>query len=158
MIQRVQTIYLVLAAISGLMTFFLPFAHFLDGDVKLGEFAVFGVFNVQSNLLELSGPSSFPSWIFTVLTVVSAAAAVFLYKNRATQLKVTRLAMLLNLAFIAYLAFGIESIMGQLYDDSVRVLYHSGFYMPVIALPFLFLAIRGIKKDEALVKSLDRIR
>ena len=158
MIQRVQTIYLVLASLSGIMTLILPFAYFLEADIELGEFGVFGLLNVQSNIFELRDPFKIPSWIFSVLAVVPSASAIFLYKNRSTQLKVTRLAMLLNLAFIVYLAFSIESIKGQLYGDSVSVLYYSGFYMPVIALPFLFLAIRGIKKDDALVKSLDRIR
>jgi len=158
MIQRIQTVYLSLAAISGLMTFFLPFAHFLEGQVQLSEFALFGIFNVQSDVLELKDPFIFPSWVLAVVAVVVPIAAIFLYKKRTTQLTVTRLAMLINIGYITYLTFGIESVMENLYSESVTILYHAGFYMPVIALPFLFLAIRGIKKDEALVKSLDRIR
>jgi len=64
----------------------------------------------------------------------------------------------MNLSFIVYLFFAVDMVHEKLYDDEVAILYHVGFYLPVVALAFLFLAIRGIKKDEALVKSLDRIR
>jgi hypothetical protein len=158
MIQRAQSIYLFLASIAGLLTFFLPFAHYLQGDVKLAEYAVFGVFNVQSDLVEMSGPFLFPTWILSLFVTMLPAISIFMYKNRPAQLRVTRLGFLMNLGFIVYLFFAIDSIHSQLYGDEVSILYHAGFYLPVVAIAFLFLAIRGIKKDEALVKSLDRIR
>jgi len=158
MIQRSQTIYLFLAAVAGLLTFFLSFAHFVDNGVKLSEYAVFGVFNVQSDLMEMAGPFLFPAWVFSILASIIPVGAILLFKNRPLQLKITRLALLTNLSFIVYLFFAIDAIHTELYGVAVGILYHAGFYMPVIAIPFLFLAIRGIKKDEALVKSLDRIR
>jgi hypothetical protein len=158
MIQRSQTIYLFLAAMAGLLTFFLPFAHFLQDGVKLSEYATFGVFNVQSDLIEMSGPFAFPVWVFSVLASIIPVVAILLFKKRPIQLKITRLALLTNLGFIVFLFFAIDSIHTDLYGMEVGILYHAGFYMPVIAIPFLFLAIRGIKRDEALVKSLDRIR
>ena len=158
MIQRSQTIYLFLAAIAGLLTFFLPFAHFVENDVKLSEYAAFGVFNVQSDLIEMTGPFLFPAWVFSVLASIIPMVTIFLFRRRPVQLKFTRLALLTNLSFIVYLFFSIDAIHTELCGTEVGILYHSGFYMPVIAIPFLFLGIRGIKKDEALVKSLDRIR
>lgn len=158
MIQRSQSIYLFLAALTGLLTFFLPFAHYLQGDVKLAEYAVFGVFNVQSDLIEMTGPFLFPTWIMSLFVTMIPAIAIFMYRKRPVQLMITRLAFLLNLSFIVYLFFAIDSVHTRLYGEEVDILYHVGFYMPVVALPFIFLSIRGIKKDEALVKSLDRIR
>jgi len=158
MIQRAQSIYLLLAVIAGLLTFFLPFAHYLQGDVKLAEYAVFGVFNVQSDLIEMSGPFLFPTWVMSLFVTLLPAIAIFLYKKRPVQLRITRLAFLVNLGFIVYLFFAIDTIHDQLYGTEVAIIYHVGFYLPVVAIAFLFLAIRGIKKDEALVKSLDRIR
>ncbi|MFT4771476.1 MAG: hypothetical protein ACI9CP_000921 [Cryomorphaceae bacterium] len=158
MIQRAQSIYLFLAAITGLLTFFLPFAHYLEGDVKLAEYAVFGVFNVQSDLVEMTGPFLFPTWFISLFITMLPAVALFLYKKRPVQLRITRLGFLVNLSFIVYLFFAIDSVHTKLYGDEVDILYHAGFYMPVVALTFLFLSIRGIKKDEALIKSLDRIR
>jgi hypothetical protein len=158
MIQRAQSIYLFLAAITGLLTFFLPFAHYLEGDVKLAEYAVFGVFNVQSDLVEMTGPFLFSTWVMSLFTTMLPATAIFLYKNRPAQLRVTRLGFLVNLSFIVYLFFAIDSVHSKLYGDEVDILYHVGFYLPVVANTLLFLSIRGIKKDEALIKSLDRIR
>lgn len=158
MIQRAQSIYLFLAALCGLLTFFLSFAHYIQGDVKLAEYAVFGVFNVQSDLVEMTGPFLFPAWVMSLLVTMLPAIALFLYKKRPVQLMVTRLSFLMNLGFFVYLFFAVDTVHAELYGDEVGILYHAGFYMPVVALVFLFLAIRGIKKDEALVKSLDRIR
>jgi hypothetical protein len=158
MIQRVQSIYLLLAALAAVMTFILPFAHFLDGNTKLSEYALFGVFNVQSGVVEMGDPWGFPTWIFSAILVLLPVLAILQFKNRGLQLKLTRLTMLLNLGFVVYLSFAIQSIHNELYDAGTSIFYHAAFYMPVISLPFLFLAIRGIKKDEALVKSLDRIR
>lgn len=158
MIQRSQSIYLFLAAIAGLLTFFLAFSHFLSSGVKLAEYAAFGVFNVQSDLVEMSGPFLFPTWVMSLFATLIPALAIFMFKKRPVQLQFTRLGFLINLGFIVYLFFATDSIHAQLYSERVEILYHAGFYMPVIAIAFLFLAMRGIKKDEALVKSLDRIR
>lgn len=158
MIQRVQTIYLLLAAICGGLTFFLPYAQFYSADLKLAEYAMFGVFNLQSDTLELVGPYAFPAWIFGVLSVMVPSIAIFLYKKRPVQYRISRLAYITNLAYAVFLFFAIDAVASNLFDENVRVLHHIGFYLPVAAIPLCFLAVRGIKKDEALVKSLDRIR
>ncbi|MCA1764172.1 MAG: DUF4293 domain-containing protein [Cryomorphaceae bacterium] len=158
MIQRVQTIYLFLALLAGLATFFLPFAHYLSGDVKIGEFAMFGVFNVQSDMLEMTNPYPFPTYIFGILISIIPLIAILLFKKRPVQMKVTRLGFLVNLGFVVFLFFAIDKINESVFDSTAEVLHHSGFYLPIAAMVFLFLAVRGIKKDEALVRSLDRIR
>ncbi len=158
MIQRIQSVYLLLAALAGIMTFFLPFAHFLEGDIKLAEYAVFGLFNVQSDVFESNGPFGFPAWIFSTLQVAIPIVAILLFKNRPLQMKIVRLAFLVNLAFVVYLFFAVDGLIEDMFSAETEVLYHVGFYMPVVGIAFLFLAIRGIKKDEALVKSLDRLR
>lgn len=158
MIQRVQTIYLILAFLAGVATFFLPFAHYLSGDVKMGEFAMFGVFNVQSDTLEMTNPYPFPTYVFGILISIIPLIAVFLYKKRPAQMKITRFGFLVNLGFVVYLFFAIDKVNEVAFDSTAEVLHHTGFYLPIAAMVFLFLAVRGIKKDEALVRSLDRIR
>jgi hypothetical protein len=158
MIQRIQTVYLFLAAIAGLLTFFLPFTHFTAEDVKLAEYAMFGLFNVQSDVLETSGTFTFPAWVLGSLSVLLPAIGIALYKNRPLQMKIVRLAYLVDLAYVVYLFFAVDRLYTEYFDSTSSVLYHVGFYLPVAAFAFCFLAIRGIKKDEALVKSLDRIR
>ncbi len=158
MIQRVQSIYLVLAVIAGLLTFFLPFTHFYAGDLKIAEYAMFGVFNVQSDTLELTNPFPLPMWSMSVLAILMPLIALFQFKKRLVQIKIVRLGFLIEMAFLVYLFFAIDKINAELYEGQIRLLYHTGFYMPLIAIVLLFLAQRGIKKDEDLVKSLDRLR
>ena len=158
MIQRVQSIYLLLASLMAVFTFFLPYAHFYGGDVKVAEYAMFGVFNVQSDILESPGVFSFPAWALGALTVVMPLVAIFLYKNRPLQYRIARLSYMVNLVYVVYLFFAIDRILATIFEAELRTLYHVGFYMPVAAVVMSFLAVRGIKKDEKLVKSLDRIR
>jgi|SRR5690554_982814 len=158
MIQRVQTIYLLLATLAGAMTFFLSYANLYADGAKVAEYAMFGVFNVQSESVEMTSPYPLPVWILGALAVIVPFVAILLYKNRLKQLRIVRLATLVNLGYVVYLFFAIDAINEQLFENDLEVLHHAGFYMPVIAIVFCFLAVRGIKKDEALVKSLDRIR
>lgn len=158
MIQRIQTVYLLLALLCGALTFFLPYAHFLEGDLKVAEYAAFGVFNVQSDIVEMASPYDFPAWVLAVLSTLLPLIAVFLYKKRPVQYRIARLAFLTNLAYAVYLFFAAEAAAEMLFNGEITIFYHVGFYLPVAALPLCFLAVRGIKKDEDLVKSLDRIR
>lgn len=158
MIQRIQSIYIVLAAMAGALTFFFPFAHFYSDGAEIAEYAMFGVFNIQSQLVEMSGPYPFPAWIFGAQAVILPILALFLFRNRNTQIRLVKLGYLLNLGFIVYLFFAIDKINETLYEGALSIVYHVGFFMPVAAILFYFLALRGIKKDEALIKSLDRIR
>src|SRR5690606_13120550 len=148
MIQRVQSIYLVLATLAGAMTFFLPFAHFYANGAKVSEFAMFGVFNVQSEVVEMTSPFGFPAWILGAFAVLIPLISLFLYKNRPLQMRIVRLAYLINLGYVVYLFLAIDAINASLYEEALDILHHAGFYMPVIAIVFCFLAVRGIKADE----------
>lgn len=72
-------------------------------------------------------------------------AVVFLYKNRPTQAKLC--AVLMAIGIVYYIALAVIHPILQWYT-----------VMPMVAVLFLFLARKGIIKDEKLVKSLDRIR
>jgi Na+-translocating ferredoxin:NAD+ oxidoreductase RnfA subunit len=97
-------------------------------------------------------------WMMGALTILMSIVALFSFKRRPVQMRLVRLGFLVNLSFIVYLFFAIDKVNAELYKSSMDIFYHAGFYMPVISLAFLFLAQRGIKADEALVKSLDRLR
>ncbi len=158
MIQRVQSLYLLLAGICGVLTFVLPFAKFFDKEVLVAEYAMFGVFNLQSDTLEMTGPFIFPAWILGLACTIIPFAALALYKKRPVQHKVTRLALLMFIVFVVYLLFGVSEVGLLLFSEEIAILHHAAFYLLVVGLALCFLAIRGIKKDDELVKSLDRIR
>jgi hypothetical protein len=84
-------------------------------------------------------------------------AIVTMFKNRKLQLILGRLSYLLILGYFVLLYWWTDQIAGILVPGS-EAAYGAGIYFPVAALAFVFLANRAIKKDEDLVKSLDRLR
>jgi len=138
MLQRVQTIYLLGACIALVLLFFIPY-----GAVNLPE---------ASSLLKVSD-SVFLSAI-NGLGALLILITVFLYKQRITQIKMGRVCVGINLILMASLFF--ISSSGK--PASASNSYSVGAVLPIVSLLFILLAIRGIRKDEDLVRSADRIR
>jgi hypothetical protein len=88
---------------------------------------------------------------------VMTLAAIFLFKNRPLQLKLGYLIIALGilLPVASFLLFMNESAA---LDASAEVMDQAGLYLPILAILFGFLANHFIKKDERLVKSMDRLR
>lgn len=146
MIQRIQTIFLVLAAASGFGVLALPFAS-TDASVQSSQLFVDQAFTTGDNIGLL------------VLFAVAAALAVadiFLFRNRELQMKVGRMALIANiLGVVLAVVLFLQDLAGI---GSNEVNDGFGVYLPVAFIVFIVLALRGIKKDEALVRSADRLR
>ena len=135
MIQRIQTVYLFLASLALILLFFFPYIEITGDDAFVKEETV--------NLL------------FTIIPAVLFLAAIFLFKNRMLQRRVTRIALYFIVALIVsalYFAFY------QNADATQVVQFEFGGLLPVLSLLFAVLALRGINKDEQLVRSIDRLR
>ncbi len=155
MLQRIQTIYLLIATISLALLLVLPI-YSLNGVVGGEEIAV---------PFYLYG---FPTNIAVVILTLLPIAALMMYKKRPKQLMLTRVAFVFTLLYVLTLIsvtlFGKSFLLENLVDlygstiQETNLSYEFGYYLPFISLPFLLLAIRGIRADEKLVKSLDRIR
>ena len=156
MIQRIQTIYLVLTTLLLGLTFAFPFATYsLDqGDV------IFNAYGVSENAGEVS--TFFPYYITIALSMGLALFSILQYKKRKVQIKVGRFIYLLLAVTIAFVFIDFYSLKGQFENDSTAVStavsYGVSMFLPVAALPILFMANRNIRKDEDLIKSLDRLR
>jgi len=139
MIQRIQSVWLLLAAIAALLTFKFPFyAGYLIGNTILNDWR------------ELSAASSLLLIILAALTGIGSFIAIFLYKDRKTQLRITIVAFILSLLSIIIFFSEIKNYeKGGVSLTSVIALV-----VPV----FLFFAAKGIWKDQKLIKSLDRLR
>ncbi len=136
MIQRIQTLYLVLVAlISGILPFFVN----LWSDANGKEIYA------QNEII-----------VSIVFYVVGALAlwTVFLYKNRKNQFVVNRLNMILNLFLLGFFVYRSLNLSGETLVSEKGI----GMSIPIISIVFLALANRAIKKDEDLVKSVDRLR
>jgi len=139
MIQRIQTVWLFLAALFAALTYKFPF---YTGNILNKE-------NAQT-YEKLVASSSFLVLIFTAALVGGTIYTIFMYKNRKQQIWLTVAAAGLSIInIIIYFSELKKFISGSMALTSVFALA-----IPV----FLLLAINGIWKDEKLVKSLDRLR
>lgn len=132
---------------------FIPFCSFLNNEqITLGAF---GLSSLPDGLEDVN--SRFPFYLCIISVIGLTILTISMYKNRKKQLLLGRINYLLILATIVLIMVDIDFVAQKLSSlDNIQ--YKIGTFLPVAALPFVFLANRGIKKDEKLVKSLDRLR
>jgi hypothetical protein len=160
MIQRIQTVYLSLAIIALALLFFFQLASFpSDSGMVYLKFFLTGIKNPTPDGTVPFAMGYFVPLILIVLVIaILDGMAISLYKNRPKQIRLTNIAVMLNILFILAVLFiyipMIERKTGIKPDYAGGI----GIYMPVISLMFLVLANRSIKRDEKLVRSSDRLR
>lgn len=93
------------------------------------------------------------SLVFYTVTVL-AVVSIVMYKKRQNQFVVNRLNMILNLFLLGFFVYRSLSLSGETVVSEKGI----GMLIPVFSIVFLVLANRAIKKDEDLVKSVDRLR
>ncbi|MBL4593964.1 MAG: DUF4293 domain-containing protein [Flavobacteriales bacterium] len=159
MIQRIQTIFLALVVILSIIFSFLPTLVF-SGDGEsisvMGAYKTIAIFDgSEMVLMKNMGIGVMQGLIFLV-----ALVAIFLFKNRSSQMKLCKL----NILFIAlqiaaivmYSDVAKEAINTN--PEDVIVSFKFGSIIPVISLILTYLAIHFIKKDDNLIRSADRLR
>ena len=139
MIQRIQTLWLALTSIAALLT--LKYSVF-SGNITDGAKVV--------TWKELTAVNNFFILFLSVAITVIAAIAIFLYKNRKLQLRLTILGLVMSLITLALYFNETKKFTQGNYDLTALV----ALSIPV----FLVLSIRGIYKDEKLIQSTDRLR
>ncbi len=136
MLQRIQTIYLFIATlISGVLIFFVALWRTETGD------AVY----VEEVLLALA--------LFLGSAFISLAT-IFLFNNRKLQFVLGRVNILLNFILLGVFVYWTLNVPGEMQISEKGI----GMFLPVLSIVFLVLANKAIKKDEDLVKSVDRLR
>lgn len=145
MIQRIQTIYLLLAAIASALQFVTPY---LSGKSEHPIF-VDGRFDAwdQASLSII--------WAFGA---VLALVAVFLFNKRSLQTRFTQAGIGLSGGGLAALVWSMLWIFKQEAVDAALIQYGAGIALVPIPLLMFLLANRAIRRDEQLVKSMDRLR
>ena len=136
MLQRIQTIYLILVALLGGV---LPFWVNLWSNAAGDE-----IFAHNEILISLA------FYVSAALAVI----AISLFKNRKNQFVANRLNMILNLFLLGFFVYRSLNLSGEALVSEKGI----GMLIPVFSIVFLVLANRAIKKDEDLVKSVDRLR
>lgn len=156
MIQRVQTLYLLLATVLMSLTLFLPLATITSG----AEEVVVKAFSVNVSSFEFNLPLPLYMGILLSVTTLLPLVTIFLFKKRLVQIRlcVSEIVLLLGSAVIVALyCYRVCDLLSEVQQNSVFMLGFASL-MPVVSIIFVILALRGIAKDEALVRSLDRIR
>lgn len=150
MLQRIQTIYLLVSIIFFGFTNFFPIAS-----GNLFELYTYGIFAIGGE------PITEISTYYFILPMALAAGltvlAIFLFNNRKNQMAVVRLTFVLYAISFALLAFCIKDCQQLLVNDESMSL-RTSFYTPFISLLLNMLALRAIRKDDKLIRSVDRIR
>ena len=149
MIQRIQTIYLLIVSILLIVMMLIPVGYFYT-ETNVAEMTNLAI-------ITANGAADYTPWALFVLLLLStilAFAAIFLYKKRMLQIRLTVFSTIILIGYyITCAVFAVSTLSAY------------GSFTPSwsICLPFIsiilnWLAIRAIKKDEALVRSYNTIR
>ncbi len=143
MIQRIQSLYLILIGVfsSGLI---LVFPLWKDNQ---GAFYAFQAFN-SNQILLISIAIAF------LLVSVLAIISLFTFKKRKNQFVLNRLNLIINLYLLGVLLYYLQNLSGEISVSEKGI----GAFFPVLNIVLLVFANKAIHKDEALVKSVDRLR
>jgi hypothetical protein len=136
MIQRIQTIYLFLAAIVS------------GGLIWVAEHAVNGEGN------EFVGMDENLYFSIFMGSALLSVIAIFLFQNRQLQTVVNRLNLLLNLFILSVYVYQSLMMSGETAVSEKGI----GMFIPILSIVLIVLANKAIRKDEQLVKSADRLR
>ena len=149
MIQRIQTVYLLVVAILAVVMISLPVGSFVTPDYHMSELT-------NLALVSEEGVSDYATWALFALQAVSAILAlvtIFLYKKRMLQIRLTLFNMLVLVGYYVTLVIFVLNLKGDAsFVPSWTVC------LPLISIILSWLAIRAIGKDEMLVKAYERLR
>ncbi len=149
MIQRIQSIFLLVASGALFGQFGLPYLQTTEGNPahNVPQLAD-GILNPLDNFGLLG---------LTLLGGLVSLAAIFLFKNRPLQGKLTGGAMLVSVLLLALAAL-VTTLTIKAVPEGGSTEFGAGWILPVIAVINQWLAVRNIQKDENLVRSMDRLR
>lgn len=131
MIQRIQSIYLLIAVISMTLISFKVPIYYLNETLFMAQ-------------------DDTKIFVLTIVGALFSLLGLFMFKNRKFQMKLIRLTVLIQMII------GIRMFM--LFIKFEVVLNNSFLFLMVFTLITLIMAYRGVKKDDDLVRSIDRIR
>lgn len=149
MIQRIQSVYLLIVAILSVIVMSNPIGSFIAADNSIVEFT-------NLSLIDQSGVEDYKPWALFAILMISAIISlitIFLYRKRMLQIRLTLFNIILAIGYYVILVTFVFMLKGE------------STFVPswMVCLPFVgivldWLAIRAIGKDEMLVKAYERLR
>ncbi|MEN8116132.1 MAG: DUF4293 domain-containing protein [Bacteroidota bacterium] len=147
MIQRIQTAFILVAGLLVATLYKLKFADISVND-ELLQFNAKGIFNGENMVFD-----GLPILIFIGLIALLHIVIIFLHKRRIRQIRMLAFTIILLVGL-----FGMFFYFTYAGFNGAKVAFKVPVAFPIVAIILDYLAIRAIGKDEALVRSLDRIR
>ena len=149
MIQRIQTIYLLVVSILAIICMCSPVGSIIASTKEISEFS-----NLCITLSD--GTKDYAPWaLFVILLVIAGVSfgTIFLFKKRMLQIRLTIFSSVLLIGYyITLVAFILLLADGASFTPSWTIC------LPFVSIVLNWLAIRSIGADEALVKAYDRLR
>jgi len=147
MIQRIQTVYLLLSVILLSSFFWLPLAEISTGE-GLYAFTIKGISGGEGIVFK-----GLPLLLFLILLIFMHIIVIFLYRKRILQIRLLVFTIVAMLGFSGLLVwFAYAGFTGATAGFKIPMAF------PLIAIILDYLAIRNFGKDEALSRSIDRLR
>lgn len=147
MIQRIQTVYLLISALLTGLLFLLPFA-------EIAQDGVIYLFNYKGIVLDGTvKENGFSISVLIGIILALHGVAIQSFKNRIRQMRIVVFSILLMVGL-----FGLFFFFTSYTFSDANISYKISMVFPLVAIILDYLAIRAIGKDEALIRSIDRIR
>ncbi|MBP8959017.1 MAG: DUF4293 domain-containing protein [Bacteroidales bacterium] len=154
MIQRIQTIYLIIISILSFVLLTGPVINFSGPDNQVIMVKLSGI----SGLTGIDFKADFLLKIFLVLLIASivlSLTAIFLFKRRNLQFKLTTIVAFFTLVITV---IEVYIILWILKTEGVTLIPGFKMFIPPVLIILACLALKGIKHDEKLIKSYERLR
>ena len=161
MLQRIQTLFLLIVIIAGIVLMFVPLAVYYSEMGYYIKFFLYGVKNLAHDPFGAESPRLFsaffgkPLLIVQIVNIIIVSFTIFKFKKRTLQLKLNQLNIFLHVILVGGIFYYSTIIETKVQATPV---YGLGVTLPLISIIALFLANYFIRKDERLVRSADRLR
>lgn len=148
--QRKQTVFLIFALVLTVVCMSMPLGviepRLMGAGIPVYSLGIAGIH-----------ASTYVGWVPFALLLVScllAVAAIATYKSRKTQMRLCNVCIVLNAVWYVYFVYGLLSTFTKIGSFSMNWT----LCIPLVAIILYAMAHSGIKKDEEMVRSMDRIR
>ncbi|RXQ94388.1 DUF4293 family protein [Ancylomarina salipaludis] len=153
MIQRIQTLFLLGVLVLLSMLYFFPLAELIDPANISYSFLYRGIPSLTEGEAMLF--KAYPVAILLTIIVLNVCVTIFSYKKRIRQIRLTVFNIFCMLGMMGLVYYSINS---QVEEMNAVANYSIVNAFPLVGVVLSYLAIRHIGKDEAMVRSMDRIR
>ena len=158
MIQRIQTLYLLLASIFYFFYWFFGLNWYQSG-FKILQDNFSNDFAINSPILELILiTTSYIPLVILIICVIS----IFSYKSRIKQILICKISLYLSLFMsfytLFYFYFTLEGLVAIMPSKTLEILMYAAILNPFVCSYLIYLALKSIRNDNELIESLDRIR